>query len=98
MSKKHKNVYRVLNYIEQLLILLFTNTGCVYIPAFSSLFGILTEITSSVIGLEICVLTAGITKYKSIIKKKKTKHENLLWLTKSKLNSVEILIFMALID
>ena len=29
MSKKHKNVYRVLNYIEHLLVLIFTVTGCV---------------------------------------------------------------------
>ena len=28
MSKKHKNVYRNLNYIEHLLILISTITGC----------------------------------------------------------------------
>ena len=36
--------------------------------------------------------------YKSIIKKKKKKHERILSLGKSKLNSIEVLISKALID
>ena len=59
MSKKHKNVYRVLNYIENLLILISTVNGCVFISVFASLVGIFTEITSSLIGFKICVITAG---------------------------------------
>ena len=35
MSKKHKKVHRVLNYIEYLLILISTVTGCVFISAFA---------------------------------------------------------------
>ena len=35
MSKKHKKVYTVLNYIEHQLILIFTVSGCVSIAAFS---------------------------------------------------------------
>ena len=31
ISKKHGKVYRVLNYIEHLLILISTVTGCVFI-------------------------------------------------------------------
>ena len=59
MSKKHKNVYRVLNYIENLLILISTVNGCVFISVFASLVGIFIEITSSFIGFKICVITAG---------------------------------------
>ena len=40
MSKKHKNVSRILNYIEHLLTLISTITGCVSISAFASLVGI----------------------------------------------------------
>ena len=47
MSKKHKNVCRVFNYIEQLLISVSTVTGCVSIYAFASLVDIPTGITSS---------------------------------------------------
>ena len=60
MSKNHKNVYRVLNYIENLLILVSTVTGCISISDFASLVGISIGITSSAIGLKICVITAGI--------------------------------------
>ena len=45
-----------------------------------------------------CVITAGIKKYKSIIKKNKNEHDKILSLAKSKLNSVEILISKTLID
>ena len=48
--------------------------------------------------LKICVITAGIQKYKSIIKEKKQKHNKILSLATSKLNSVEVLISKALID
>ena len=60
MSKNHKNVYRVLNYIENLLILVSTVTRCISISDFASLVGISIGITSSAIGLKICVITAGI--------------------------------------
>ena len=44
-SKKHKNVWRVLNYIDDLLIVIPTNAGCVSISAFASLVGIPMAIT-----------------------------------------------------
>ena len=71
MSKKHKKVCTSLNYIEHFLILAFTITGCVFISAFASLVGVPIGITSSAIGLKVCAITAGIKKYKSIIKRKK---------------------------
>ena len=64
MSKKHKKVCRVLNYIDNSLIVISTITGCVSIPAFTSLVGVPIRITSSAIGLKICVITAGIKKHK----------------------------------
>ena len=66
--------------------------------AFASLFGIPIGITSSAIGLKICAIAAGIKKYNSIIKKKKKKHDKIVWLTNSKLNSIEVLISKSLID
>ena len=67
ISKKHKMVCTTLNYIESFLILDSTITVCASI----SLVGILVAITSSAIALKICAITAGIKKYKPIIKKKK---------------------------
>ena len=70
MSEKQIKVCRVLNYIEQSLIAISTITRCASISAFAPLVGIPIGIASSTIGLKICVITAGIKKYKSIIKKK----------------------------
>ena len=98
MSKKHKKPCRVLNYIDHSFIAISTITGCVSISAFASLVGIPIGITSSTIGFKICVITAGIKRYKSINKKKKKKHDKIILLSKSKLNSLEVLISKALID
>ena len=86
LSKKHENVFRVFNYTDQSLIVISTIIGCVSISAFASLVGIPIGITSSTIGFKICVITAGIKRYKSINKKKK-KHDKIILLSKSKLNS-----------
>ena len=98
MSKKHKKSCRVLNYIGHLLIVISTITWCVSISAFASLVGITIRTTRSGIGLKICAIIAGIRKYKSIIKKKKKKHDKIVLLRKSKLNSLEVSISKALID
>ena len=107
ISKKHKNVCTTLNYIDHFLILASAVTGCVSISAFfvsisaisAFIFvGISVGITSSAFGLKICTITAGINKYKSILRKKIKKHYEIVLLAKSKLNSIEILIFKALID
>ena len=86
MSKKHKKIWATLNCLENFFILASTVTGSVSISAFASLIGILVGITSSAIGLKICAITGGIKKYKSIIKKKKKKHDKVVSLAKSKLN------------
>ena len=95
ISKKHKKVCSVLNYIDNSLIAISRITGCVSIPAFASLVGILIAITSSAIGQKICVITAGIRKYKSIIKKKRKNHDKIVLLGKSQLNRIEVLISKA---
>ena len=89
MSKKHKKVCRVLNYIDHLLNIDSTVIGCVSISAFASLVGMPIKIASSAIGLKVCITTAAIKKYNSIIKKKEKKHDKIVLLTKSKLNSIE---------
>ena len=98
MSKKYKKVCRVLNYIDHLVIVTSIITGWISISAFASLVGNLIGIASSAIGLKICVITAGILKYKSIIKEKKKNHDKIVLLVKSILNSIEVLISKALID
>ena len=74
IRKNQKTVCSTLNYIEFLLYVALPNTGCVVIFAFASLIGILIDITSSAVALKICVITARIKKFKSIIEKTKKKH------------------------
>ena len=95
MSRKHEKVCTTLNNIEHFLILPSTITGYLSISAFSSLLDIPIRIT---IGLKLCAITAGTKKYRSIVKKKKKKHDNIVLLAKSKLNKIEVLISKALID
>ena len=91
MSKKHKNVCPVLNYIEHLLILISTVTGWVSISVFAFLAGIPIGITSSAIVLKNCTITAGIIK-------KTKKNDKIVLLAKSQFNSLEVFISKALLD
>ena len=59
-------------------------TGCFSISAFASLIRIPIGVKSSAIGLKFCAITAGI--------KMKKKHDKIILLAKSKLNSIEVLI------
>ena len=99
MSKKHRQVWRVLNYIDHSLIAISIITRCVSISTLASLIGNPIGITCSVIGLKICLITTGIKKYKSIIKlKKKKKHDKVILLPKSQLNRIEVSTSKTLID
>ena len=98
ISENYKKICATLNYIQHFLILASTITGVISISAFASLLGIPIGITSSAIGLKICAIAAGFKTYKSIIEKKKKKHDTIMLLEKSKLNSLEVLISKSLID
>ena len=67
--KKHKNIWKTLNYIGCSFILASTFISCVSISNFASVVSIPMGITNSAVGLKICVITAGIEKCNSIIKK-----------------------------
>ena len=61
------------------------------------MFGIPIRITSSAIGLKTCAITAGIKKFKSIIRKGK-KQDKIVLLAKTKLNNTGVLIYKAVND
>ena len=65
---------------------------------FASLLDIPRGIASSVIGSKNFKIAAGIEKYKLTTKKKIKKHDKIILLGKTKLNSVQVLIFKALIN
>ena len=82
ISKKHKNVCKILHYIEHFFILAFAVSRCISKSAFASLLGI----TSSAVGFRIGAIATAIKKYKSIIKKKKKKHDKIVLLAQTKSN------------
>ena len=84
MSEKHQKVSRALNDFEHFLIFISAVSGCVLIFSFASLVGIPVGITNSPVGLKICAITAGIKKCKSVIKKKRKKHNYTVLLAKTK--------------
>ena len=87
-----------MNYADHLLIVSAAVNGCVSIAAFASLFGIPVGITSSAPTIKICVTTAEIKNYKSIITKRKRNmiHDTLL--VKTKLNTMKVLNSKTLTD
>ena len=92
ISKKHKSI------LYGFPILTSAVTECVSISGFASLVGIPVGIASSAVGLKICAMTAGIEMYKSIIKKKKKRHDKIVSLAINTLNSIEVWFSSGLID
>ena len=58
--KSIKKTCKYSNYVEHLLILASTITGCVSLTALTSLVVVPVGIVSSAVGLNICAITAGI--------------------------------------
>ena len=76
-------------------LFVISGSGCVLISAFASFFCVHFGITSSAVGIKIFLITAGIIKYKSVIKKK---HGKIVLLEKAKLDTIKVLISKALIN
>ena len=98
MSEKYKKTRKYLDCVEHLLILASTITSCVSIFAFASLVCVPICITSSTVGTKTCAITGRFKKYKSVVKKKKKRHDKMVLLENGKLNTNEVLISKALID
>ena len=80
MSRKYKTIGKYLNHVEHLLILASKVTGCVSISAFTSLVAIPVGISSTAVEIKVSDITGGTKMYKSIIKKKKKKHDKIVLL------------------
>ena len=72
-----------------IFVFVFGISDCVSISAFASLVDVPVDTASSTVGINICAITAGIKKYKSIIKKKRRKHDKILLLGKDKLDTID---------
>ena len=97
-GKKLSKYVSVFDYIDQALIILSATSGGVSIISFTSIVRTPVGIANASFTLIFSLTTGIVKKLLNITKNKKKKHEKVLMLAKSKLNSIETLISQALID
>ena len=97
-SKKLSKYVAVFDYIDQALIVLSATSGGVLTISFTSIVGASVGIASAGFTLTFSLTTGIVKKLLNITRNKKKKHDKVLMLAKSKLNSIETLISQALID
>ena len=97
-SKKISKYVAAFDYIDKILIVLSATSGGVSIISFTSIVGAPVGIASASLTLFFSLTTGIVKKLLHITKSKKKKHDKILMLAKSKLNSIETLISQALID
>ena len=97
-SKKLIKYVATFDYIGKILIFLDATSGGVSIILFTSVVGAPVGIASAILPSIFSPTTGIIKKLLSITRNKKEKHDKILMLAKSKLNSIETLISQALID
>ena len=97
-NKKLSKYLTIFDYIDKILIILSATIGGISIISFTSIIGAPAGIASASFTLIFSITTGIIKKLLNITRKKKKKHNKILMLVKSKLNSIEALISQALID
>ena len=97
-SKKLNKYVTAFDYIDKILIVLSATSSGVSIISFTSIVGAPVGIASAGFTLIFSLTTEIVKKLLNIRRNKKKKHDKILMLAKSKLNSNETLISQALID
>ena len=97
-SKKLNKYVAAFDYIDEFLIFLSATSSRVSIISFTSVIGAPVRIASASFTIIFSLKTGIINKLLSITRNKKKKHHEILMLAKSKLNSIETLIYQALIN
>ena len=96
--RKLNKYITIFEYIDKILIVLSAKSGGVSIVSFTTIVGAPVEIASASFTLIFSIAKGIIKILLQITRNKKKKHDNILILAKSKLNSVEKLISKALND
>ena len=97
-SKKLSKYIAAFDYIDKVLIVLSATSGGVCVISSVSALGAPVRIAGASLTLMFSLKTGIIKKLLSITRNKNEKHDKILILAKSKLNSIETLIFQALVD
>ena len=97
-SKKLSKYVAAFDYIDKVLIVLSATNGGVCIISSVSVVGAPVGVAGASFTLMFSLTTGIIKKLLSITRNKKKKHDKILMLAKSKLNSIETLVSQALIE
>ena len=97
-SKKLIKYVTAFDYVDKISIVLSARSSGVCIILSASFVGTPAEIASGSLTLIFCLTTGIIKKLLSITRNKKKKHDKILMLAKSKLDSIETLVSQALTD
>ena len=98
MSKKLSKYISFLDYFDKSLIILSVTSGGVSIASFVTVIGISAGITSGSLSLAFSLCTGLTKKLLKAARNKKKKHNQIVMLARSKLNSIERKISGALIN
>ena len=97
-SKKLNKYVTAFEYIDKILTVLSATSSRAAIILFTSIVGAPVGIASASLTLIFSLTTGIVKRLLNITRNKKKKHDKILMLAKSKLNSIETLISQALID
>ena len=98
MSKKLIKYISFFDYLDKSLIVLSVTSSGVFIASFAIVIGAPIGITSASLSLAFSFCTKLVKKLLKATRNKKKKHNKIVMLARSKLNSIEIKISEALIN
>ena len=98
MSKTFSKYIASSDYFDQSLIVLSVATGSIYIASFATVIGAPVGIASASFSLAFSISTGIVKKVLKTVRNMKQKHNKIVMLARSKLNSIESKISEALIN
>ena len=98
MSKRLSSYIAYFGYVDKSLIVLSVTTGSISIASFLTVIGVPVGMASASFSLPFSISAAIVKKLLKATRNKKKKHNKIVMLPRSKLNSIENKISEALID
>ena len=98
MSKRLSKYIASFDYFDKSLIVLSVTTGTISIALFAAVIGATIGMASASFSLAFLILTGIVKKLLKTTRNKKKKHNTIVMLARSKLNSIESKISEALIN
>ena len=98
MSKRLSKYVAYFDYFDKSLIVLSAASGSISIASFTTIIGTLVGIASASLSLTFSLCTGLVKKLLEATRNKKNKHNKIIMLARSKLNSIESKISKALMN